>query len=213
MIILPASLRRQLARRVYGWDIDATAHIGRSLILVRHVSMGPESSIGSLNVIRDLEELRLGTGANIATRNWISAHPLSAVVFTGSPDRRSVLILGEYAKITNGHIIDCSDRVEFGDYAALAGFRSQILTHSADLIRDTQVTKPVRLGERCAVMSGCMILSGTQVPARSIVSAGSVITTKLSKEQTFYRGNPAQAIRRLPDNLGYYHREGAQVFG
>jgi acetyltransferase-like isoleucine patch superfamily enzyme len=62
-------------------------------------------------------------------------------------------------------------------------------------------------------MSGCMILSGTQVPARSIVSAGSVITTKLSKEQTFYRGNPAQAIRRLPDNLGYYHREGAQVFG
>jgi acetyltransferase-like isoleucine patch superfamily enzyme len=53
-------------------------------------------------------------------------------------------------------------------------------------------------------MSGCILLSGTRVPARSVVSAGSVVTTKLTKEQTFYRGNPAEAVRALPDNLAYF---------
>jgi acetyltransferase-like isoleucine patch superfamily enzyme len=99
--------------------------------------------------------------------------------------------------------------VELHAHAALAGFRSQILTHSLDLVRDQQVTGPVELGERCAVMSGCLLLSGTRVPARSIVSAGSVVTTKLTKEQTFYRGNPAEAVRELP-NLRYFRRDDDQ---
>jgi acetyltransferase-like isoleucine patch superfamily enzyme len=44
------------------------------------------------------------------------------------------------------------------------------------------------------------------VPARSIVSAGSVVTTKLTQELTFYRGNPAEAIRALPSTLAYLNR-------
>jgi acetyltransferase-like isoleucine patch superfamily enzyme len=209
MIFLPWQLRRYIGRRVFGWEIDPTAYIGRSLIMVRQLSMGPDSNIGSLNLIRGLDELRLEKGAAIATRNWIFAHPIAEQVFD-SPDRRPSLLLGEWAKITNGHIIDCTDRVEFGDHAALAGFRSQILTHSLDLVRDVQVTAPVELGERCAVMSGCMLLAGTRVPARSIVSAGSVITTKLTKEHTFYRGNPAEAVRELP-KLRYFERGEAEA--
>jgi len=82
MILLPSSLKRHLGRWLYGWDIDPTAHIGRSIILVRHLSMGPGAIIGPRNLIRDLEELRLDEGASIATRNWISGWPLSADVFT-----------------------------------------------------------------------------------------------------------------------------------
>ena len=108
--------------------------------------------------------------------------------------------------ITVGHEIDCSDRVELGDYASFAGFRSQILTHSLDLVRDRFVTGPVEIGDRSAVMSGCLLLSGTRVPRRCIVSAGSVVTTKLSNELTFYRGNPAQAVRSLPANLRFFRR-------
>jgi carbonic anhydrase/acetyltransferase-like protein (isoleucine patch superfamily) len=55
------------------------------------------------------------------------------------------------------------------------------------------------------------MLTGTHIPARSIVSAGSVVTTKLTAEQTFYRGNPAEAIRELPDNLRFFKREGRQA--
>ena len=206
MLFLPSSLRRWVGVRLLGWNIHPTAHIGRSFILVGHLSMGRSARIGPWNVIRYVEEVRLGPGANIATRNSIEAHPLSAQAYTHSPNRRAALILGAFAKITNGHEIDCSDLVELADYAALAGFRTQVLTHSFDLIRDWPVTWPVRIGERSMVMSGCILLSGSRVPARSIVSAGSVITTKLTAEGTLYGGNPAEAIRALPDNIGYFHR-------
>lgn len=206
LLVLPASLRRHVARFALGWDIHPTAYLGRSLILVRKVTMGPAASIGPWNVIRDLEELRMGEGSEIASRNWIAGFPLAMDVFPDSPDRDPSLILEAHARITVGHQIDCSDRVTLGVHAALAGFRSQILTHSLNLVTDRQVTAPVALGDRCAVMSGCMLLSGTRVPARSIVSAGSVITTKLAKEQTFYRGNPAEAVRELPANLRYFNR-------
>jgi carbonic anhydrase/acetyltransferase-like protein (isoleucine patch superfamily) len=55
-------------------------------------------------------------------------------------------------------------------------------------------------------MSACILLSGTSVPARSIVSAGSVVNTKLTKELTLYRGNPAEPVRDLPPTLGYFRR-------
>jgi acetyltransferase-like isoleucine patch superfamily enzyme len=67
------------------------------------------------------------------------------------------------------------------------------------------VTGPVVIGDYSGVMSASVLLSGTRVPARSIISAGSVVTTRLTKEQTFYRGNPAEPVRDLPD-LPAFHR-------
>ena len=201
MVLLPSKLRMIVARKALGWDIHPTAHIGRSMLLVGHVSMGPNSSIGSFNMFRGLDEVRLGEHASIATRNWIAAPAYARQLLTTA---QRVLILGDYAMITVGHEIDCSDRVEFAEHARVAGFHSQILTHSLNLMTDRWITGPVELGERCVVMSACILQNGSRVPARSVVSAGSVVTTKLSKEQTFYRGNPAVAVRRLPDNLAYY---------
>jgi acetyltransferase-like isoleucine patch superfamily enzyme len=206
MVVLPSGLKRHLGRRFLGWDIDPTAYIGRSVILVRHLSMGPGSSIGPLNVIRDLEELRLGEGASIATRNWITGFPLSSNLFPHSPNRDPSLIMGKGAMITVAHDIDCSDRVVIGDYSGLAGFRCAVLTHSLNLVRDRFITAPVELGDYAAVMSGSTLLSGTRVPARCIVSAGSVINTKLTEELTFYSGNPAEAVRSLPETLAFFQR-------
>jgi acetyltransferase-like isoleucine patch superfamily enzyme len=203
LVLLPSKPRMLLARKAFGWDIHPSAHIGRSLLLVGHLSMGPNSSIGSFNMFRGLEEVRLAEGASIASRNWIAAPAYAPQVLTAST-RRAVLIMGEYAMITVGHEIDCSDRVEFGPHARIAGFKTQILTHSLNLMTDRWITGPVELGERCVVMSSCMLLNGSRVPDRSVVSAGSVVATKLTKEQTFYRGNPAVAVRRLPDNLAYF---------
>ena len=115
-------------------------------------------------------------------------------------------VLGDHAQIASYHYIDCVDTLELGSHAAIAGFRSTVLTHSIDLIRDTYVVGPVVLGEYAVVMSGCMLLAGTRVPSRSIVSAGSVVDTKLSGEFTLFRGNPAVAVRDLPERLGFFHR-------
>jgi acetyltransferase-like isoleucine patch superfamily enzyme len=206
MFFLPANLRAEMARKVLGWDIHPTAHIGRSVIMVNRVTMGPESNIGPFNLIRGLDELRLGEGASIGTRNSIQTHPIAREVLARqNQEHDPSLILGDWAMVTVGHEIDCTDRVEIGDWGGLVGFRCQVLTHSLDLVRDIQVASPIVIGESGVVMTGCILLSGTRVPARSIVSAGSVVATRLTKEQTFYRGNPAEAVRELPD-LKLFHR-------
>ncbi|AXT83980.1 hypothetical protein C6I20_01425 [Aeromicrobium sp. A1-2] len=197
-----------VARRLLGWDVAPTAFIGRSIISATHVTLGAGSSIGPFNVIRHLERLELGEGASIGSRNHILGVPAGDAVFRHSPRREAALVMGRYAMVTVAHEIDCSDRVEIGDYASFAGFRSQILTHSLDLVRDRFVTAPVAIGAHSAVMSGCILQNGTTVPARSVVSAGSVVTTKLTEELTFYRGNPAEAVRPLPERLKFFHREG-----
>jgi acetyltransferase-like isoleucine patch superfamily enzyme len=210
MIVLPSRLKVLLGRKLFGWDIHPTAYIGRSVILVRHLSMGAGSSIGPLNVIRDLEELRLGDGASIATRNWITGFPrspdLASDPFPHSPKRRPALIMGKGAMITVAHDIDCSDEVVIGDHSGLAGYRSAILTHSLNLVRDRFTTGPVVLGHHAAVMSGCTLMSGTRIPSRCVVSAHSVVTTPLTQELTFYGGDPAEAVRALPETLGFFHR-------
>jgi carbonic anhydrase/acetyltransferase-like protein (isoleucine patch superfamily) len=210
MLVLPSRLKAGLGRRLLGWDVHPTAYIGRSVVLVRHLSMGPGASIGPLNVIKDLEELRLAEGASIASRNWITGFPRSADpaadAFPHSPNRRPSLIMGKYAMITVAHEIDCSDRVEIGDYSSLAGFGCTILTHSLNLVRDRFATGSVEIGAHAAVMSGSTLLSGTKVPPRCIVSAASVVNTPLTEELTFYSGNPAEAVRSLPETLGFFHR-------
>ncbi|HEX4162264.1 MAG TPA: hypothetical protein VHZ05_07195 [Acidimicrobiales bacterium] len=208
LFLLPAQLRAEIARKVLGWDIHPDAHIGRSIIMVQHVTMGPESSIGPFNVIRGLDELRLGTGASIGTRNWIQTHPIARrVLEEQGQSHQPSLIMGDWAKITVGHEIDATDLVKIGEGAGLVGYRCQVLTHSLDLVRNQQVTNSVEIGDHTGVMSGCILLSGTRVPSRCIVSAGSVVTTKLTKEQTFYRGNPAEAVRELPDLRAFHPTE------
>ncbi|WP_205474154.1 hypothetical protein [Nocardioides sp. SYSU D00038] len=206
LVLLPSGLKRRMAKLLLGWDIHPTAHIGRSIVLARHVSMGPGALIGSRNVIRGLDELRMAEGASIASRNFINGLPPGHWAFPKSPDRTSTLVMGKESLITVGHEIDCSDKVVLEDYARVAGFRSQILTHSLNLVTNEQTTGPVTIGELSALMSGVIVMSGCDVPPRCIVSAGSVITTRLKAELTLYRGNPATAARPLPATLGYFTR-------
>lgn len=210
-VFLPQSMKRFIGRRFLNWDIHPTAHLGRSLIFVKKLTMGPGSSIGPFNVIRDLEELRMGEGANIAARNWIIGVPLESVIYPKAVERDPSLVMGDWAMITVAHDIDVADRVELKAHAAVAGFRSSILTHSLNLVNDRFVTGSVLLEERSVLMSGCTMMTGTRIPARSIVSAGSVVATRLIEEQTFYRGNPAEKVRPLPDSLAFYAREGRQA--
>jgi len=204
--VLPLTLKRHLGRILYGWEIDPTARIGMSVIRVRHLSMGPGTFIGSRNIITDLDELRMARGASIGVRNritgwWWSRDPTQLL-----PNREAALILGEGASISADHYLDCIDRIELGAYAGIAGFRSTVLTHTLDLVRDRYTSAPVEIADHSAILSGCMVMPGTRIPSRSIVSAGSVVTTALTTELTFYRGNPAEPIRSLPPTLRFFRR-------
>jgi hypothetical protein len=39
-----------------------------------------------------------------------------------------------------------------------------------------------------------------------VISAHSVVNTPLAEELTFYSGNPAEAVRSLPESLAYFRR-------
>jgi acetyltransferase-like isoleucine patch superfamily enzyme len=204
-LVLPSRLKRYVGRLV-GWDIHPTAHIGPSWIRVRRLSMGPGAFIGRLNLITKLEELRMEEGAHIGAFNYVKGWWLTAPGFEHIPNRESALILHKHAMITAQHFIDCVDRLELADYATIAGFRSQILTHTLDIVKDVYVSSPVEIGHHSGVLSACTLLPGVTVPPRCLVSAGSVVTTKFKTELTFYRGNPAEPVRALPESLAIFHR-------
>ena len=109
--------------------------------------------------------------------------------------------------ITVAHDIDCSDEVVIGDHSGLAGYRSAILTHSLNLVHDRFTTGPVVLGHHAAVMSGCTLMSGTTDPVTlRRLGPQRCRDTPLTQELTFYGGDPAQAVRALPETLGFFHR-------
>jgi acetyltransferase-like isoleucine patch superfamily enzyme len=202
--LAPLPLKRFIARHLYKWDIHPTAYIGPSVLTVRTLSMGPGASIGGRNVITNLDELRMGEGATIGSGNMIKGwwdHPTQKL-----PGRNPSVHLAEGAQIASYHYIDCVDALELGRHAAIAGFRSTVLTHSIDLVRDKYVSGAVALGDYAVVMSGCLLSAGTRIPARSVVAAGSVVSTRLTEELTFYRGNPAEAVRPLPERMAFFHR-------
>ena len=201
---VPMSLKRIIARRIYHWDIHPSAYIGPSVLTVRKVRMGPGASIGGRNVITNLDELRMDEGATIGSGNMIKGwwdHPDQKL-----PERNPSVYLAEHAQIASYHYIDCVDSLELGRHAAIAGFRSTVLTHTIDLVRDRYVAGSVVLGDHAVAMSGCLLSAGSRIPARSVVGAGSVVSTKLTEELTFYRGNPAEAVRSLPERLAFFHR-------
>jgi acetyltransferase-like isoleucine patch superfamily enzyme len=201
---LPMPLKRIVAKWIYRWDIHPTAYIGPSVLTIREVSMGPDTRIGSRNVITNLNELRMAKGSAIGSGNLIKGwwdHPTDAL-----NTRNPAIFLGEYSQIASYHYIDCVDTLEIGSHAALAGFRSTVLTHSIDLMRDRYVTGSVVIGEYSGVMSGCMLLAGTRIPPRCIISAGSVVTTRLTQEQALYRGNPAELVRPISDRMAWLRR-------
>ncbi|MDN5744903.1 MAG: hypothetical protein L0H31_07250 [Nocardioidaceae bacterium] len=206
LAILPSTLHRLGGIFLLGWKVHPSAHIGHSIISARKVQIGARARIGTGNVIKGLEELTMGEEAVISYLNWISGPSVESGAFVHSPNRRPALIMGDGAAISGRHIIDCSDTVTFKEFAALGGYRSVVFTHSVDLLRNQQRCAPVTLGERTAVLSNAVMMAGTSVAAHCIVSAGSVVNTPLGKEYTFYRGNPAEEVRSLPENLGYFTR-------
>jgi acetyltransferase-like isoleucine patch superfamily enzyme len=207
IVPLPWRLKRLLLRSLYGYELDSTAHIGLAWVFPRRLSMGPHSSIGHFTVCKGLESLSLGEHAIIGRLNWISAYPLNQPPhFRHRADRKPQLLVGEHAAITHRHIIDCTDEVVVGAYATVAGYRSQILTHSVDLKECRQDAKPVRIGRYSFIGTACTILGGAVVPDHSVLGAGSLLNKAFEESFRLYAGVPAKAVSHLDADMKYFTR-------
>lgn len=207
VIVLPWALKRWVLQTFWGYSVERTARIGLAWVFPRYLYMGKGSNIGNLTACKGLQSLRLGDHATIGRANWITAFPpQGSGHFSHEIDRDPSLVIGAHAAITNRHLIDCTNLVTVGEYATIAGFRSQILTHSIDLASVRQSSSPVKIGKFSFVGTNCVILGGSVLPDCTVLGAKSLLNKAYQETHMMYGGVPARPIKPLPENLGYFKR-------
>jgi acetyltransferase-like isoleucine patch superfamily enzyme len=205
---LPWFLRRVLLQLLCGYCLHPTSRIGFSLVYPEELVMGEHASIGHLTVCKGLKRLHMGAHATIGRGNWITGFPAqNKTFFAHQKDRVPELILGAQSAITHRHIVDCTNAVHIGEFTTVAGFRSQILTHSIDLMDCRQSSSPITIGDYCFVGTDCVLLGGSVLPSYSALGAKSLLNKPHAQTHSLYAGVPARPVKSLEPDLKYFQRD------
>lgn len=211
-LLLPWPIRRWILVHSLRYDIHPTSRIGYSWIMPSRLVMEAGARIGHLTVCKGLDLLKMSSYSVIGRNNWITGFPKNGSgYFEHQTDRQPQLILGQHSAITNLHIIDCTSSVTIGAYATFAGFRSQILTHSIDLVECRQDSSPVVIGDYTFVGTACVILGGSVLPSYSVLGAHSLLNRVHSQPWALYGGTPARLIKTLDVDVKYFMRTVGRV--
>ncbi len=206
-LLLPWGARRRLLEQQFGYSIHPSSRIGFAWVAPRRLVMEENSRIGHLTICKGVELLHVGANAVIGQLNWITGFPLgNSRHFAHQTDRAPELILEPHSGISSRHFIDCTARVRIGGFATLAGFRSQIVTHSIDLEAGHQAARPVEIGEYCFVGTNSVLLGGSRLPHHSVLGAKSLLNKPLTEPYRLYAGVPAREVKELPRDLRYFTR-------
>jgi len=170
--------------------------------------MGPNSRIGHLSVLKGVHLVHLKDNARIGNLNWITGFPKGAPKhFVQEIDRQPELILNEHSAITNRHLIDCTNSITIGSFTIVAGFQSQFITHSIDLLENRQSSKPISIGKYCFVGSNSVLLGGSSLPDYSVLGANSLLNRAFTDTYQLYGGVPARLVKALPIDYKYFQRQ------
>lgn len=207
-LLLPWELRRRFLESQFGYSIHPTSRIGLSWICPQRLVMEEHARIGHLTVCKNIDLLHLGEHALIGPLNWITGFPSGhARHFAHQPERRPELIVERHAGISSRHFIDCTARVRLGAFSTLAGYRSQLITHSIDLAAGRQSSEPIEIGEYCFVGTEVVVLGGSNLPHHSVLGAKSLLNKKWEEPYQLYGGVPAKPLRQLPEEMEYFRRQ------
>lgn len=208
IVFLPNKLKIFAYKFLCGFKIGKNVKIGFSYIAAKKVCIGDNVSIGHGNIIKGITFLQMKSFSSIANGNWITGFPddLASPHFASERDRVPGMFIGMHSAITSRHIIDCTNSFSLGDYSTLAGFRSQILTHSINVKKSIQESKPVCVGNYCFLGTSIVILPGSRVPDGCLVAAGSVVNSELIDSGCMYAGVPAKKIKNIGDDYLYFKR-------
>jgi acetyltransferase-like isoleucine patch superfamily enzyme len=226
--ILPWKLKR-LLYRLQGFEVDKTAHVGVSLLLVDHLRLGPGARIGNLNAIlvdrleldaeaeirqlnaiRHCELVHLGEHAVIGGLNMVNGTGRESKYLQGV-ERTPALILGPHSCITYGHFFDTSDTIRLGPYAGVGGWGSQVLSHALDVHVAAQFTAPVEIGERAMTATAVVILPGSKLPPFSMLGANSLLNKPFEERYKLYGGTPATEVSELNPDMEWFTREVGEI--
>lgn len=204
--------RQKTLRRLFGHEVDPSARIGLSFIVVEKLQMAPGTSIGHLTFIRGLRNVVLHEEAAIGRLNWITALPADNPDFFQSvKDRDPSLHIGKCSVFMHRMIVDCNNRITMGEYSGFAGFRSVVMTHGVDIRENVQTAGTIDIGDRTMIATNCVVLGGTTIPGYSIVGAGSVVRGHF-EEPGLYSGVPAKRVADLPQDAKFFTRDTMMVY-
>jgi acetyltransferase-like isoleucine patch superfamily enzyme len=207
-LFLPWAAKRLMLISLLKYEIHKNAYIGFSIIIPEHLIMDDGAKIGNFNVCKTIQKLHMMEHSIISSMNWITAGATQNSIgsFAHKKDRKAELILGMHASITLRHIVDCTDQVTIGKYTTIAGYHSQILTHSINLKESIQDCAPVTIGEYCLIGTNSVILPGSSLGNFSILGASSLLNKKFNDPYTLYGGVPANPLKKIPTDYAYFLR-------
>jgi acetyltransferase-like isoleucine patch superfamily enzyme len=207
VVLSPWCVRRHLLRWIYGFELHPTARIGCSWIFPRHLVMAEGARIGHFNVAVHLDRIEMAPWTLIERSNWITGYPKAAAGhFAHRPARDPSLVMGTHSAITKRHHLDCTERIEIGAFATIAGYASQLLTHSIDLAANRQDAAPIVIGEYCFVGTNVVVLGGARLPARCVLGAKALLNRSYDVAGVLYGGVPARPLKQLSPDDKYFTR-------
>lgn len=214
LLLLPWKWRRKVLNKYYHYDIHPKAHIGLAYVYPKYLRMDEGASIGHFTVGVNLDRIILGKNTHIGRSNWITGFPTmtNSKHFAHDEARRSQLIIGDESAVTKHHHIDCTNTVRIGHHVTIAGYYSQLLTHSIDVYEGRQDSHPIEIGDYCFVSTGVKILGGAKLPDHSVLAAGAVLNRPMVESYSLYGGVPAKRIKDIPQNSKYMTRDKGFVY-
>lgn len=211
---LPWTLRRRALNRWFGFEIHAHARIGLAWVFPGKLIMAAGARIDHFTVAIHLDQIEMAAQSKIGRGNWITglSTKTKSLHFQHQSGRRAELRMGESANITKNHHIDCTHQVAIGRFSTVAGYNSQLLTHSIDVIENRQDSAPINIGEYTFVGTNVVVLGGAALPPYSVLGAKSLLNKSYSEEWKLYGGVPAKMLAEIPKNAKYFNRVDGFVY-
>lgn len=208
-VLLPWSLRRKVLQKWFGYQIHPTARIGMAWIYPNQLIMEAGSKIAHFTTAVHLDKIQMGEKSSIGRSNWITGFSSKSISkhFNHQPERTSELLLGKHSAITKDHHIDCTNIIQIGDFVTVAGYQTQLLTHSINVLENRQDSKPITIGDYTFIGTNCVVLGGAVLPSYSVLAAKSMLSKAYTEEWKVYGGVPAKVISDVPRDAKYFTRQ------
>lgn len=208
IIPLPWFLKRRLLRLFFNYELHSTARIGLAWIYPAKLTMQEGSRIAHFSTAIHLDEIIMEKNASIGRSNWITGFTSikSSRHFQHQPGRKSVLLMKEGAAVTKKHHLDCTSPITIGKFTTIAGYQSQFLTHSIDIIESRQDSHPISIGDYCFVSTNVVVLGGSVLPDYSLLGAKSLLSKEFREAFTLYAGVPAKPVKSIQKDAKYFSR-------
>jgi acetyltransferase-like isoleucine patch superfamily enzyme len=204
----PWPLKRFLLQKFFGYSLSPSARIGIAWVFPSHLRMGPGARIDHFTIAINLDLLQMGERSSIGRSNWITGFSSRSpsLHFAHQLCRSAQLLLGEHSAITKHHHLDCTNRISIGPFTTVAGYSSQLLTHSIDVYHNRQHSEPINIGSYCFIGTKCVILGGSTLPDHCVLGAFSLLNKPLTEPWTLYAGHPARFKKHIDHEAAYFTR-------